>query len=100
MLRPRFALPVLFLLATGLPAAPASAQAGVVAPLTPADQGWIARIQDTLNGITTLKGRFEQTAPDGKRSTGTVWLDRPGRMRFQYDPPSPLLLVAGNDKLL
>ena len=69
-------------------------------PLTPADLGWVARIQDTLNGIGTLKGRFQQFAPDGGRTTGTVWLDRPGRMRFEYDKPSPLLLVANNGKLV
>lgn len=71
-----------------------------VATLTPADRGWIDRIQETLNGITTLKGRFQQIAPDGKRSTGVVWLDRPGRMRFEYDKPSPLLLVAGGGRLV
>ena len=70
------------------------------APLTPADRGWIARIQDTLNAVTTLKGRFQQIAPDGRRSTGLVWLDRPGRMRFEYDKPSPLLLVAGDGRLV
>ncbi len=74
--------------------------AQTAATLTPADQGWIDRIQDTLNGITTLKGRFQQIAPDGQRTTGTVWLDRPGRMRFAYDKPSPLLLVAGGGKLV
>ena len=89
------------LVAATFPVARAGAQdANAPGPLSPADQGWIARIQDTLNAITTLKGRFEQIAPDGKRSAGTVWLDRPGRMRFQYDPPSPLLLVAGDDKLV
>ena len=71
-----------------------------VAALTPADRGWIDRIQETLNGITTLKGRFQQIAPDGRRSTGVVWLDRPGRMRFEYDKPSPLLLVAGGGRLV
>ena len=71
-----------------------------LAALTPADQGWVARIQDTLNGLVTLKGRFQQTAPDGRRTTGTVWLDRPGRMRFEYDRPSPLLLVAGGNTLV
>ena len=75
--------------------APVRAEAPV-ATLTPADRGWIDRIQETLNGITTLKGRFQQIAPDGRRSTGVVWLDRPGRMRFEYDKPSPLLLVAGH----
>lgn len=81
--------------------APAVSQGGAqAAAISPADQGWVARIQDTLNGITTLKGRFQQIAPDGKRTTGTVWLHRPGRMRFEYDKPSPLLLVAGNGKLV
>ncbi len=81
--------------------APARAQPATQdAALTPADRGWIDRIQDTLNDITTLKGRFQQIAPDGRRSTGTVWLDRPGRMRFEYDKPSPLLLVAGGGRLV
>ena len=31
-----------------------------------------------------------------RSAEGTAWLDRPGRMRFQYNPPSPLLLVAGH----
>ena len=35
-------------------------------------------------------------APNGGTSQGLAWMQRPGRMRFQYDPPSPLLLVAGH----
>lgn len=80
--------------------AQAQSAAAAATALTPADRGWIDRIQDTLNGITTLKGRFQQIAPDGRRSTGVVWLDRPGRMRFEYDKPSPLLLVAGGGRLV
>lgn len=56
----------------------------------------ITQIQQYLNSITTLKAHFVQVAPNGSISQGTAWLDRPGRMRFQYDPPSPLLLVAGH----
>jgi outer membrane lipoprotein-sorting protein len=55
----------------------------------------IARVQAYLNGLHTLKAHFLQIAPDGSTSQGTAWIDRPGRMRFQYDPPSPFLLVAG-----
>ncbi len=33
-------------------------------------------------------------------SGGTAWLERPGRMRFQYDPPSPFLLVGGHGLLV
>jgi outer membrane lipoprotein-sorting protein len=66
------------------------------APPGPADAADLARIETYLNGIRTLKARFLQIAPDGNTSQGTAWLQRPGRMRFQYDPPSPLLLVAGH----
>ncbi len=82
-----------------LPAA-VHAQAPAAATLTPADRGWVERVQDTLDRITTLKAQFLQIAPDGRSSRGTVWLDRPGRMRFQYDKPSPLLLVANDGKLV
>ena len=81
------ALPLLALLAAG--AAPA-------APLSAADQADLKRIETYLDGLRTLKARFLQVAPDGATSEGTVWMERPGRMRFQYDPPSPLLLVAGH----
>jgi outer membrane lipoprotein-sorting protein len=73
---------------------------------TPQDQADLARIETYLDSLRTLKARFLQVAPNGSLSQGTVWLERPGRMRFQYDPPSPLLLVAGhglvvfNDKSL
>src|ERR1700751_5370557 len=43
-----------------------------------------------------MKATFLQVAQSGAISQGTAWLERPGRMRFQYDPPSPLLLVAGH----
>ena len=65
------------------------------AALPAQDQADIARVETYLNSIHTLKARFEQIAPDGSPSGGTVWLQRPGKMRFQYDPPSPFLLVAG-----
>jgi outer membrane lipoprotein-sorting protein len=76
------------------------------AALSPRDAADLARIEAYLNGVHTLKARFLQVAPDGRTAEGVAWLDRPGRMRFQYDPPSPLLLVAGhglfffNDKQL
>jgi outer membrane lipoprotein-sorting protein len=64
--------------------------------LSQQDQADITRIEAYLNGIRALKARFLQIAPDGGISRGTVWLERPGRMRFEYDKPSPLLLVAGH----
>lgn len=66
------------------------------ATLSAQDRADIARIEAYLNGLRTLRARFLQVAPDGGITEGNAWIQRPGRMRFEYDPPSPLLLVAGN----
>ncbi len=73
----------------------AAGQGPVPARLTPADQQTVEQIAAYLNSLTSLKAKFLQIAPDGSVSQGLAWLERPGRMRFQYDPPSPYLLVAG-----
>jgi outer membrane lipoprotein-sorting protein len=65
-----------------------------LAQTSPQDRADLARIDAYLNGIRTLKARFVQTAPDGSLTQGVALMQRPGRMRFQYDPPSPFLLVA------
>ncbi len=67
---------------------------------TPQDRSDILRAEAYLNTIHTLKARFQQIASNGGRSGGTAWLERPGRMRFQYDPPAPFLLVAGHGLLV
>jgi len=66
------------------------------AALSPRDRADLGRIETYLNGMRTLKARFLQVAPDGGTTEGVAWLERPGRMRFEYDKPSPLLLVAGH----
>ena len=65
------------------------------AVLSDADQTAVLAVSRYLNGLRALKGRFVQVGPDGATTQGTMWLQRPGRMRFEYDKPSPLLLVAG-----
>ena len=54
----------------------------------------IARANLTLNTVQRLQGRFVQTSPDGGRAGGAFYLQRPGKLRFQYDPPASLLIVA------
>jgi outer membrane lipoprotein-sorting protein len=51
-------------------------------------------VEDYLNGLSTLKARFVQTTNDGKSATGFFMLKRPGKMRFQYDPPVTDFIVA------
>ena len=74
--------------------------AEAAATLTPADRADLGRIEAYLNSLKTLHARFIQVAPNGLVSRGQAWLERPGRMRFQYDPPSPLLLVAGHGRVV
>jgi outer membrane lipoprotein-sorting protein len=62
--------------------------------LAPADAAELDRLSAYLNGITTLKGGFIQVGPNGEQSDGTFYISKPGRMRFEYNPPTPTLLVA------
>lgn len=84
------------LAAVSVATAEAQAAALPAAALSAADRADLARIEAYLNGVHTLKARFLQVAPNGGLSEGTAWMERPGRMRFEYDPPTPLLLVAGH----
>lgn len=54
----------------------------------------VQAVERAVNAITRLQGRFQQTNPDGSQVSGRVWLQRPGKVRFEYDAPSPLLLIS------
>lgn len=54
----------------------------------------LAQANRSLNAVQRLQGRFMQTSPGGARASGTLYLQRPGRLRFQYDPPATMLIVA------
>lgn len=92
MMRPTWLLAA-FLILTVAPHARAQMHAAV---LSDTDQADVGHIETYLDSLSTLKARFLQTAETGKTAQGTAWLQRPGRMRFEYDKPSPLLLVAGH----
>jgi outer membrane lipoprotein-sorting protein len=54
----------------------------------------IARIEDYLNDLTTLKAAFVQINPDGGTVTGELYYQRPDKMRLDYDPPSEILVIS------
>ncbi len=54
----------------------------------------LARIDATMNATTTFQGDFTQVAPDGSVSSGKIWLQRPGKVRFEYNEPNPMLIVS------
>lgn len=80
------------LAAAALVSTPAAA---IERPLSdPETVGEINRIDNYLNGIKSMKSRFIQVNPDGSAWNGTLFVRRPGRFRFEYDPPIPYLLIA------
>lgn len=81
-------------LALGLAALPLPALAQKGAPLSAADRALVDRAVAYLQNLTEAKGRFVQTDPRGSVTQGTVYLKRPGKARFDYEPPSGLLVVS------
>ncbi|MEO0680956.1 MAG: outer membrane lipoprotein carrier protein LolA [Pseudomonadota bacterium] len=84
----RFAAPLAALalaaFAAAAPLAPVEAQSGRD----------LARINAYLNALDTAEGDFVQIAPNGETSDGRFFIDRPGKIRFEYTPPNPGLVVS------
>lgn len=57
------------------------------------------QISAYLNSIDTAEGRFTQINSDGSISTGTIYIRRPGRVRFEYDAPNDALVMAGGGQV-
>ena len=70
------------------------ARHSVSAELSAQDKDDIARVEAYLNGVRTLAANFIQVAPSGAISRGQFYLKRPGRLRFEYEPPASVLVVA------
>lgn len=79
----------------------ARAEAGVQsATLSEQDRADLARIERYLTDIRTLHSRFLQVSSVGVPVEGDLYLNRPGKMRFEYDPPYPAMLMADGLVLL
>jgi len=64
------------------------------ATFTSEQRATLDRISAYLNGVRSLKGGFVQIDPNGTLEQGAFYLLKPGRMRFEYQPPNPLLIVS------
>jgi outer membrane lipoprotein-sorting protein len=54
----------------------------------------LAKISSYLNAITSIQASFVQVGPNGELDQGMVYARKPGRLRFEYAPPSPYLIVS------
>jgi outer membrane lipoprotein-sorting protein len=78
---------------------PAVAQQPAPAELSVGDRADLARIEAYLNGLMTLEARFLQATSTGEFAEGKLYIQRPGRLRIEYDPPVPVLIVANRGML-
>lgn len=58
------------------------------------DEAIADKLVEYIENIDTLQGSFTQVAPSGAVSEGQFYLRRPGLLRFEYEPPQPILIVA------
>ncbi|MCR9215021.1 MAG: outer membrane lipoprotein carrier protein LolA [Proteobacteria bacterium] len=64
------------------------------AELNAEDKAQVARIEAYLNSLNSMQARFLQLDAGGGVAIGDVYMRRPGRMRFEYEPPAQILVVA------
>jgi outer membrane lipoprotein-sorting protein len=53
-----------------------------------------ARISNYLSSLQTLVGNFVQVGPDGSKTKGQFYIQKPGKVRFEYEAPNPIAIVA------
>jgi outer membrane lipoprotein-sorting protein len=87
--------------AASQPQAPPRPPVAATASISPAalneplsERQIVERANAYFNGMSTLTGDFVQTGGDGRRLTGKLYLQRPGRIRFEYDAPATIEVIA------
>jgi outer membrane lipoprotein-sorting protein len=68
--------------------------------LTEEEQAVLGEIATKLSAIETMSGEFIQFNPDGEQQQGRFFIQRPGRVRFQYDPPATVSVIADGKSVL
>ncbi len=69
-------------------------QAAKPIKVTPEQASSIDAISDYINSFKTMQGEFTQISPKGNLSRGVFYIAKPGKMRFEYAPPNPFLIVS------
>jgi outer membrane lipoprotein-sorting protein len=60
----------------------------------------VNRVSAYLTSVQVLTGNFVQIGPDGRRTTGHLFIQKPGKVRFEYDPPSPIDIIADGTQVV
>jgi outer membrane lipoprotein-sorting protein len=68
--------------------------------LTPEQRAIVDRVDNYLSNMQVLSGKFVQVGPDGRRTQGMFYISKPGKVRFEYDDPSPIELIADGSSVV
>ena len=71
----------------------------VLASPVAAEKISLNEISSYFNSMTTTEAQFSQITDTGETSTGRLFIRRPGRIRFEYDPPEATLVVVGGGQV-
>ena len=73
---------------------------GAASALTEEERGVLSEISTRLSAVETMDGEFVQYNPDGQQLQGKFYIARPGKVRFQYDPPTTVQVIADGKSVL
>jgi outer membrane lipoprotein-sorting protein len=74
--------------------------ANIFASFDAAQKAQAAKVSAYLSSLQTLVGNFVQVGPDGTKTKGDFYIQKPGKVRFEYDPPNPIDIVADGTTLV
>lgn len=75
-------------------------KSGSTAALKPEQRAIIDRVNNYLSSMQVLSGKFVQVGPDGGRTQGAFYISKPGKVRFEYDEPSRIELIADGQSVV
>jgi outer membrane lipoprotein-sorting protein len=64
-----------------------------------AQKAQAGKVSTYLSSLQTLVGNFVQVGPDGTKMKGDFYIQKPGKVRFEYEPPSPIAIVADGSSM-
>ena len=81
-------------IAISLPPAAATAAIAQSSGFSAAQRSDLERVSEALNAVHTMEGSFVQIGPEGQMDQGRFYIEKPGKMRFEYVAPNPTLIVS------
>jgi outer membrane lipoprotein-sorting protein len=82
------------------PEAPAATGSTTTAEYSAVQRAQADKVSQYLSNVQQMSGKFVQVGPDGTRVKGDFFIQKPGKVRFEYDPPTPIEIVADGQSVV